>query len=475
MLRHHLIIALRHMRNNKLYTALHLIGLATGASAFLLILAYVVYERSYEAFHEDADRIFRLRYERTSAEGTAVRFASCSPAAAPLIRERYPEVENIARIYRHRANMTYEETTFYEERLYFAEADFLDILRFPLIKGSPEVLRLPGSALISETTAKRYFGAADPLGKTIRLDKETAYTVKGIFEDIPANSHLKFDFLLSYGNLIDMFGEERQRAWGYTGYFTYLRLKPGADAVAFEAKLPELVNSVAKDFLTYFKVEIDLILQPLNDIHLYSHYMQEYEVNGNGGDVRLLLIIGCFIMIMAWVNYVNLATAYASRRAREVGLRRVIGASTRDLLSQFFCETAVLNGIALVIAFAFLEMIRIPFARFTGLPLDYIPWEQVWFWFALTALYLAGIFLAGLYPVVMITSFNPIASLRGKKTNASGGLRLRQALVVFQFVIAMVLLIGTGIVHRQMAFMEQQDLGFCHRQYPGAQGPTDSR
>ncbi|MCI0470712.1 MAG: ABC transporter permease, partial [Candidatus Aminicenantes bacterium] len=227
--------AVRNLKKTKLFSLVNILGLTVGMTACLLILHYTGYEKSYDKFHRNSERIYRLRYERTSDEATIVRFASCTPPALSRIRGQYPEVEKIAGIFRYNAAVSFGDIKFIEERMYFAEPEFFEIFDFKFIEGDPVAgIREPNNAFISQSTAKKYFGSADPLGKTFSVDKKTDYKVVGIFADFPSNSHLKFDIVLSYKNALTLLGPEYHESWGHTGVFTYLLLKPGADPSAFE-------------------------------------------------------------------------------------------------------------------------------------------------------------------------------------------------------------------------------------------------
>ncbi len=370
MVRNYIISAFRNLKNTRLFSLINGLGLAIGMAACLLILYYIRFEKSYDRFHENGDRIYRLRYERTDSQGQAVRFASCCPPAALRIRETFPEVEKIGRIYRYRAVISQGDVKFLEDRIYFADPDFFEVLHFNFIKGNPvEALKEPNRALISQTMARKYFGDGDPIGKTLSANKRTDYQVAGIFEDIPANSHLKFDIMLPFDNLVVLVGPDVTESWGETGAYTYLRLKPQTDMEAFKTKLAQLVEKDFGEALQYYKLTCELIPQPLLDIHLTSHYMQEYEANGDRSAVNFLLMIALFIMVMAWVNYINLSTARSLTRAREVGLRKAVGASRRQLIAQFFCETVLINLIAVFITIILVELSFPLFKQLTGVQL----------------------------------------------------------------------------------------------------------
>jgi putative ABC transport system permease protein len=461
MLKNYMVVAIRNIKKTKLFSFINILGLAVGVCAFLLIWNYVNFEKSYDNYHPNNDRIYRLRYERTSEDGSAVRFASCCPPAGKLIREHYPEVEKIARIFRYRAIVSHEETKFLEERMYFAEPDFFEIFNYLFIKGDPlQGINEPNTTFISEYTARKYFGEQDAVGKIISVDKKYDYKIVGIFKDVPQNSHLKIDIILSFKNLLSQFGPQYYEAWGHTGMYTYILLNPEADPWAFEEKLTGLVDSEFGEVLKEYNMILELKMQPLRDIHLNSHFMQEYEINGDADSVTFLLIIAFFIIIMAWVNYVNLSTARSLTRAKEVGLRKVVGASRGTLALQFFFETIIINIVAIFIALGILDIFRPLFTQITGTPLQYDIWANQSTWITILVLFVVGVLLSGFYPALILSSFNPSMVLKGKLGGVARGLNLRKGLVIFQFVIALLLIAGTFAVYRQLLFMKSQDLGF---------------
>ena len=460
---HYLKIAIRNLTHTKLFSIINILGLSIGMATCLLILHYVNFERSYDRFHEDSERIYRLRYERTSEEGTAVRFASCCPPAADAIRGVFPEVETIARIFRNQTvvSLTDRDVKFMEERMYFAEPGFFQIFHLQFIEGDPaDDIRKAGMAFISRSTAEKYFGASDTIGKTLNVGGKTDFTVAGVFENVAPNSHLKMDIILSYEDIRALFGPDVLESWGHSGFFTYVRFKEGTDPDAFQKKMPDLVEKNCGELMRAYKVLIELKLQKLEDIHLTSHYMQEYEINGSRDSVNFLMIVAVFIVFMAWINYINLSTARALTRSKEVGLRKVVGASRRHIIAQLFFETFIINLIAIVLAVTLVQIILPVFSRIAGTPLAFVIWEQPLFWISLFALFLAGIFLSGFYPVAAISSFRPADVLKGSLEKTPKGMNLRKALVVFQFIMALVLLTGTFAVSRQIFFMKNQDLGF---------------
>ncbi len=469
MFKNYFKVAFRNLVRYKGYSLINILGLAIGMTACLLILYFVNYEKSYDRFHENSDRIYRLRYERSDQAGGAVRFASCCPPAGLRIRQKFPEVEKVVRLFRYKAAVSNQddpsssqpENKFIEERMYFAEPAFFEIFRYPFIAGDPvNGLKEPNTAFISESSAKKYFGSKNPVGQILSVDKKTSYRITGVFKDIPYNSHLKFDILLSYQNLLQKFGNEVEDSWGDSGWYTYLLLKPHADIRALEKKLAALVEAEFGEELKYYKLTCELPLQPLNDIHLTSRYMLEFENNGDRDTVNFLSILAGFIIIIAWVNYINLSTARALTRAKEVGLRKVSGASRSQLMVQFFSETVILNFFAVLFALFLVGLFLPLFRQVTGTPVEYGIWVRSWFWLTVLAMFVVGVFFSGLYPVIALSSFQPVTVLKGKLGNATRGISLRKALIVFQFVMALAMLISTFAVFRQLQFMKNQDLGF---------------
>jgi putative ABC transport system permease protein len=465
MFRNYLTIAYRNLLKTKIYSLINIFGLCIGMVSCLLILHYIHYEKSYDKYHQNSDRIYRLRYERSAEGGTFVRFASACPVAAPLIKERYPEVELAARLYRNRAIVSFGDKKFTEEKMFFAESDIFNILTISFIEGHPnKAIDNANTAVVSKSTAQKYFGDEAAIGKYISVDKNEDYLITGIFEDFPANSHIKCDILLSYPNLITLRGQEFQESWGHTGVYTYMLLKPGTDSQALEAKFSSLIEEQAGEIMKHYGVVFFLKLQPLLDIHLTSHFMQELETNGHKDTVRYLSIVALFIIIMAWVNYINLSTARSLTRAKEVGVRKSIGAQRIHLISQFFIETMLLNFIAIIAAVILSELCLSLFHALTGLPQSIHLVNQAWFWIVVVLLFSGGILISGFYPVILLTSFQPVNVLKGNLGTATKGIGLRKALVLFQFVIALILITGTYAVYRQIDFMRGQELGFDKEQ-----------
>lgn len=460
MIRNFLMVAFRNLWKNKLFSFINIFGLTIGMTACLLILEYVHFERSYDTFYKRSNEIYRLRYERTSETGEAVRFASCCPPAAPKMRTQFPEVEIVARCFSRQATFTADdEHQFIEDNNFFVEQEYFRIFDYEFISGDPLYgISEANTCYISESTATKYFGNDNPIGKTLSRDNKLNFKVTGVYKDFPKNSHMQIDIALSYPNLWDIYGHDIENSWGDSGFYTFFILNPDTDMGGFKAKLANLVETEWGEALKHYKLTCELVPQKLTDIHLNSHFQQELKTNGDKQTVNFLFIIALFIIIIAWVNYVNLSTARSLTRAREVGLRKVVGAARTQLMGQFFLETLILNTIALILAIGLLEIARPVFSQITGVPVNYLIFNQTWFWLAVIFLFFAGVFLSGLYPVLVLSAYQPISVLKGK-LGSSKGINLRKALVIFQLIMALILLTATFSVFRQIAFMKNKSLG----------------
>lgn len=474
MLRNYFKIALRDLKKRKTYAALNILGLAIGLGCFLLIFEYVAHERSYDRFQDLGDRIVRVRLDSFRGGELMWKSATIYPAIAPAMKKDFPEVEDFCRLHdaelllaNDARNMKFSET-----KGYFADPSSLRMLEINLQKGDPaSALSGPDQIIISEAMAKKYFGDEEPLGKrlTVRDPQGTwSYEVTGVFRDYPRNSHLIIEYLVSYATLGKLarivWGDTTnatETSWGWYDFYSYILLQPGADWKTLEAKLPAFCDRHlnSREFARNNNIRNELALLPLSDIHLYSNYNQEAEVNGNGRAVSFLFLIAFFIIGIAWINYINLATARSMERAREIGVRKVLGALRVDLIRQFLSESVLLNVIALVVALlAVLELAPV-FHQFIGraeasgfnLPANY--------WLGTLAIFAAGALLAGLYPAFVLSGYQPGLVLKGVFKNRRNSQTLRKGLIVAQFAASVALIAGTMIVYRQVEFMRQQSLG----------------
>jgi len=459
MLKNYFTITLRNLQKHKGYAFINLFGLAVGMAASLLILQYVTYELSYDDFHEQGARIYRVQYNAYAQGTLEFESATAFPRVGPALQEDFPEVEAYARLYLRYGGgvVRYEDQHFKEDLLFQADPSFLTMFSYPMRRGDRNTaLSEPNTAVISETTARKYFGDEDPLGKRFRFGNDEEYTITGMIAS-PEHSHLKFDFLLSYATLTQQWGESFETAWGWYDFYNYIRLAPGADPAALEAKLPDFIARNDED--EHATETTRFVLQPLRDIHLSSHLIQEARVNGDGTAVTFLALIAFFILVIAWFNYINLATARAIERAREIGIRKAVGANRKQLIRQFLLESLFLNVVAAVLALALWQQAQPLFNNLVGKTLALGVTGSGAFWAGLAAVFAAGAFVSGLYPAFVLSSYKPATVLKGAFGTTRQGLYLRKVLVVGQFVASVGLIAGTLIVYQQLTFMRSQDLG----------------
>jgi putative ABC transport system permease protein len=475
MIRNLLVTALRNLTTNKFFSSLNILGLAIGMAVFLLIAQYVHFERSYENFIPAKNDIYRVKLEMYRNNELLMASAENYPGVGPAFKTEFPEVVNYARLY----NMGYKNNViitnenakpdpiaFRQRRFLYADSTFLPMMGYEMAKGNATTaLAEPFTAVISEKYAKMYFGNEDPIGKTLHLRDDDfideLVKVTGIFKELPSNTHLKFDVLFSYNTLYprgDWAVTRYKNGWRRKDMYTFIQLRPGTDPKKIEARLPALVDKYKPELKTSQNKEV-LGLQPLADIHLKSDLSEEQDANGNARTVFFLALIGVFVLIIAWINYVNLSTARALERAKEVGVRKVIGAFKSQLISQFLTEAALVNLLSVLIASGLVFLSLPSFNKLSGLALDASYLVQPWFIILLVILWLGGSFLSGFYPALVLSSFKPITVLKGKLKNNRRGILLRKGLVVMQFMASIALIAGTFIVYRQLKYMTSRDMG----------------
>ena len=442
-------------------------------SCCLLIFHYVSYEKSYDNFVPASKQIVRVRLDSYQKGVLAYKSATSYPAIAPTMKKDFAEVEKFCRLIDENLLLANEATDkkFTENKGYYADSTAVEMFALDFIKGNPQTALIgPDKIILSESTAKKYFNDEDAIGKRLvnrSSQLPQAFEVTGVYKDHPANSHLIMNYLVSYATLgkeILLSGDSSnasETAWGWYDFYVYLQLKQGVDYKKLESKLPAFTDKYIniQDWNIKNNNRAELHLLPLRDIHLFSNYNQEAEVNGNGQAVSFLFLIAIFIICIAWINYINLATARSVERAREVGVRKALGALRSSLIRQFLTESFLMNLISLGLSLIVFFLLLYPFDSFTGrdsytgttLTADY--------WLLFAGLFAIGTFLSGLYPAFVLSGFNPVAVLKGAFKNTSGGLLLRKSLIVVQFLTSVVLIAGTIIVYQQVNYMRNQSLG----------------
>jgi putative ABC transport system permease protein len=461
MFRNYLTSVVRYVSRNKAFTAINVLGLAIGMMACMLITQFVLHEFSYDDFHEKKGRIFRVQLDRYNKGERTTRWASGALGIGPDLKANFPEVEKMVQMRQSNALFSYGPVFFKEEGVYYASEEFFNIFTVPLIEGNKDAaLKRPNTVVLSRSLAKKYFGNENPVGKTIRNNGTVEYEITGVFEDLPPNTHMKINALLSFETWKGFItNKENLVSWQWDGFLTYVLLNENADAKEFESKLPAYVEKREGENLKQDNAGMVFNLQAINDIHLDSNFIGEFKPNGNRESVYFLSIVAVLILIIAWINYINLSTAKSIERAREVGVRKVMGGFRSQLIHQFLFESVLLNAIAVIIAIALVVLLTPTFSQLTGRELGYVLFQKNAFWLWMGALILGGALLSGIYPAFVLSGYKPVEVLKGRFKNSGQGVLFRKGMVVTQFIASVTLIVGTFTVYRQIDFMRNQALG----------------
>ena len=475
MIRNQLVSAFRSLAKNKFFSILNIMGLAIGMAVFLLIAQYVKFETSYEDFITDAENIYRVQLDVLLNNELVVSSAENYPGVGPALVDELPEVTGYARLYNlgYKNNLIItnedaqpEPIAFKHRHFLYADSSFLPMMGYKMVSGNAALaLSEPNTAVISQQYATMYFGDEDPIGKSLRMQDDDRNNelvrVNGIFKNLPPNTHLKYDVLFSYKTLYgrgDWAPGRYGQSWQRKDMYTFIQVLPGTDPKVLESKFQTIVNKFKPGLAERNQQDI-LSLQPLKDIHLTSRLAEEPEPNGDKRIVQFLGIIGIFVLIIAWINYINLSTAKAMERAREVGVRKVMGAFKAQLITQFLAESAVVNLLSILISLGLVALAMPYFNSISGLSINLTYLLQPWFLILCLGLWLIGTLLSGFYPAIVLSSFKPVVVLKGKLKNSIRGSLLRKALVVIQFTASVALIAGTFIVYKQLNFMMSRDIG----------------
>jgi putative ABC transport system permease protein len=470
MLRSYFRVALRNLWRQKGYTLINIFGLTIGIASTIFILLYVINEMTYDRFHEKSDRIYRV-WISGSMPATEMRHAVSSPPMAEALLNDYPEVEQTVRLRKaggwmvKRGDVTFQET---DDDFIFADSTFFDVFSFKLLKGDPgRCLTEPRSIVLTEKYARKYFGDEDPMGQTLKIEQDTNLSViTGVMEDFPQNSHFHCNMLGSLSTL----GNSRSTNWLNHNFYTYVVLKEGTDPVEFESSLRDMLPKYVGPMLQQFLgVDIQQFedsgnsygykVQKLTDIHLHSDLQYELEPNGNPLYVYVFLVAAILMLAMAAVNFMNLATARSTTRAREVGLRKVVGSRRRQLIIQFLTESVLLSLISLVAAVALVYLFLPGYDNMIQLALQFDIFSKSWIIPVLIAFAVLVGVAAGSYPAFVLASFKPAEVFRSEKSSSGRGL-LRSMLIVLQFTVTIIILVGTIVVNRQLHYMQNKEPGF---------------
>jgi putative ABC transport system permease protein len=480
MMNHFFRTFLRASMKNASYSFINILGLVIGLTACALISLYVWNEKSYDDFHVKKEQVFRVRHDRFTNGELNRQWAAGPMGIGSDLKNNFPEVNRFVRLnkgvneYKVLSN---GDVFFKERRIFYASEDFFKIFSFPLLKGVDSlVLRDPFTMVVSESFAKKYFGDQDVVGKSLKCDGKEEYVITGVFKDVPENTHLKFDALFSFESLLKILGPEETAElmthWGWEGNFTYVELNSSASAAALKTKLPAFVEKKMGNTLREWNEWMEFTLQPLSSIHLYSNAPDELEPGGDGQIINFLGVIAAFILIMAWINYINLATARSMERAKEVGIRKVLGSGRSQLIRQFLFESLIFKLIALAITAASVALLLPYFSNIVGRTIDPVVFKETKVWIFITFIFILGVLGSGLYPALVMSGFMPVSILKGRFQNSLRGIYLRKGLVAIQFVSCIILIIGTFVVYSQIQFMRNSSSGVDMEQILVINGPT---
>lgn len=465
MLKNYFVVAFRSLLKDKFYSTINVLGLALGITCCLLIMIYVNDELSYDRMHTKADRIYRIN-EFMEDEGGGERSSSLPFPVGPTLATEYPSiVETQVRLFDYQSPTLMVENkqtnkAFNERRMFFADSTFFDVFDFELIKGDKNtVLDDPNDLLITETIAKKYFGNEDPIGKILRFQNERDLIVKGILADTPHNTHFQFDFIGAMGSVRQGFGGRLPRTWYWNPCWTYLVLKEGTTANDLENLFPDFI---VKFFPEFMQGDVVMKLQALTDIHLTSDLEFEIQPNSSENNVYVFSIIGVLILFIACFNYMNLSTAKSAKRSKEVGIRKTLGSKKRYLVAQFLLESIIITAIAVVVSLLFFWLILPSFNSFTEKSIEFGMLLQPMILIGLLGIVVFIGIGAGIYPAFVLSSFSITKGLKGAKKGSSN--RLRQMLVILQFSISIIMIIGTSVAVNQLDYLRQSDIGFDKEQ-----------
>ncbi len=472
MFSNHIKIALRNLTRFKAYSAINIIGLAVGMSCCILILLYVFDELSYDRFHENAGRIYRIAVNGTLGDNTFNAAVSPPTLRNALIND-YPEVVSAARVKNFGFPvLRYGDKVFSEEKFFWVDSSFFDVFSVEFVRGNPKTaLTLPETVVLTERMAKKYFGKEDPVGKLINSDNRRDYKVTGVVKEFPENSHFHFDFLasLSSYDFVD------QQGWLSNDYYTYFLLQDDFPAEQFEAKLPAMVDehvwpviekflNVPLEDLKKRGAEYKYIFQPLTDIHLYSNLDVELEPNGDIAYIYIFSLIAAGILLIACINFTNLATARSANRLKEIGVRKTLGSSRQQLIKQFLTESILMTFIAVIISLIIIEIALPLFGELVNKHLKFGLFSNLYSIPMLILFILVVGTFAGAYPALYLSSFNPAKVLKKETGHSGRNPWLRNSLVIVQFAVSITLFIGTIIVYNQLDYISNKKLGFNKEQ-----------
>src|SRR5450432_4556499 len=451
MIRNFLLVAIRNLRRNKIFSTINILGLSIGMASSILILLWIQNEVSFDRFHAKGDRLF-LIYNLDKIDGEVLAWPATPKILGPTLKADFPEIDEAVRI--RQTNFLF---TVGDKHLNlpgnFTDSDFLTMFSFPLLQGNPKTaLNDDHKIVITESMAIKLFGNADPMGKIVRIDSINNFTVTGILKKFPSNTAFHFDYLLPWSYMKKLGWDDNY--WGNNSVESYITLKPGVSEEIFDKRIQDVTINHTKG--TQSVSETKLFLHPAAKWHLYSKFENGKVSGGQIDIVRLFFIIACFLLGIACINFMNLSTARSEKRAKEVGIRKVVGAQKNSLVSQFLGESVLIAFLAGLLALMIVQLCLPAFSTLTEKQL-HIDYGNIYFWIAGISFVLFTGVLAGSYPAFYLSAFQPVKVLKGTFKAAQAAINPRKVLVVLQFTFAIILIISTIIVQKQIRYAEDRD------------------
>ncbi len=464
MIKNLLSIAIRNFRKDKWFSMLNVLGLTIGITFSLFLIFYITDELNYDRYNEKADRIFRIVSYIQEPDKNTDWTVTQLPLAATLKKD-FPEVEESVRLLnKERTLFKNGDNNFFETKIYYADSNIFKVFTVNFLEGSPaDALNEPNSIVISKSLAKKYFGNALAVGKSLKTVYDV-YKVTGVIEDLPKNSHILYDMLISASTILKGNQGGGQFSWGSFNNFTYVLLKPGVNAAAFEKKLLPMYDKFMGPIFAQYNIKIRYGVQPITDIHLHSKLQNEPEEVGSMSYIWIFAAVAFFMLLIACINYMNLTTARSARRAKEIGIRKVTGSTKKQLVLQFLGESLLTSIVAVLLSAILVVALLKVFNSMSGKAFTIGTLLQPFNLFLLLAIALFTGLVGGSYPALYLSSFKPVSILKGALSKASGNVNLRRVLVVLQFSISMVMLICTWVVYSQLSYLNTKNMGFSKEQ-----------
>jgi len=472
MIKNYLKIAFRNLTKYKFTSFINVFGLTVGLTCCLLIFTFILHEISYDKFQPNADRVYRVTriFNNQQTGAVSLNLSTVAPPFGPLLQNDFKEIEDMTRMYPNNVTpLKYNDKIFNEQKVFFADDRFVDFFDVKMLRGNPQkALSEPYSVMLTDETAKKYFGDEDPINKIIKINPSGTYInfkVTGIYKPFPSNTHVHPEVLLSFSTLNDslVLGENDLKTdFGNNSFFTYIRLPGNYDSKKLIAQFPAFLDRYMANQYVGIKPSkaTSLSLQKLTDIHLRSHTDYEAEVNGDISRVYIFSAIALFILLIACINYMNLSTARSTLRAREIGIRKTVGATRKEIMAQFLSESVLVSWIAMILAFGLTSLLLPWLNKVSAQNLDInilLNWKII-IPIIMVPFIVGG--LSGIYPAMFMSSFKPVKVLKGFLKTGSGNISFRKVLVTLQFAISIILIIATAIVFSQMRYMQHRPLGF---------------